>query len=476
MIKNNKCNNCTPVLPIVFDESLSYYETLCKIYEILNYIFETKENNAETINDILNRIHTLEKTKVSKAELTMTRLELENKINEEINNLATVISETYVNIIDYQRDKQTAKEYINNLISTATANMNKESFFIWGGKDLENNLSPIDASMLNVTQANRFALMPSENILWERSSDGGNTWNIYNVNNQRKVDNVTTYNIINVVDDTNTNINNQLRVTFTFPTASLYMKLLKIVIDFGQNGANGCKCNVETSTYSSPEKFSKLKTVNLKGDRGWNVIQTSLTVGRQTETSQANHIYKIRMTFMCESFTSGRTNRFYVRSIFGIAPTVYRYTTNLQYYGVPYTMYYNGRVDFESPIKAPHIYSTADRAISDSNGNNIASTYAKKTEIPTIYPPNITVNIKNPIINEANHILQIPLTPYINPTWSYNLEVIEESENTLLILAQNINENGDLIIEFDPNQSFPNIERIFYAYITNPTIVIKIGE
>lgn len=383
MINNNDCKNCTPVLPLVFDESLSYYETLCKIYEILNYVFETKEDNADTINDILNRIHTLEKTKVSKSDLTLTRLELENKINEEISNLAHTISESYVNIIDYQRDKQTAKEYINTVVSTATANMNKEAFFIWGGKDLENNLSPIDASMLNVTQANRFSLMSSDNILWENSNDGGNTWNVHNVTNQQKIDNVTTYSPIKVTPSTNTSILNQMRVTFTFPTAYLYMRLLKLAIDFATTGAKECKCKIETSSYNKPDIYSTLKTVNISGDNGWNIIQTNITIGRQTENSGGNYINKLRLTFSCNNLTNGRPNNFSVRSIFGIAPTLYRYANNLQKYGVPYVPHYTGRIDFEYPIKTPSIDSIITRAIADESGNNIENTYMKKTDTPS---------------------------------------------------------------------------------------------
>lgn len=40
---------CQKVLPLVYDDSLSYYETLCKIYDILNNIVT---DNSDVVNEL----------------------------------------------------------------------------------------------------------------------------------------------------------------------------------------------------------------------------------------------------------------------------------------------------------------------------------------------------------------------------------------------------------------------------------------
>lgn len=44
MASNNFKFYCQKVLPLVYDESLSYYEMLCKLTDYMNTMFETQEN------------------------------------------------------------------------------------------------------------------------------------------------------------------------------------------------------------------------------------------------------------------------------------------------------------------------------------------------------------------------------------------------------------------------------------------------
>lgn len=43
---------CQKVLPLVYDDSLSYYEVLCKVADKLNEIIETSNQQTEQIKDI----------------------------------------------------------------------------------------------------------------------------------------------------------------------------------------------------------------------------------------------------------------------------------------------------------------------------------------------------------------------------------------------------------------------------------------
>lgn len=49
---------CFKVLPLVFDESLSYYEVLCKLVAIINDFQQTSDNNFNIINEDVEKIKT----------------------------------------------------------------------------------------------------------------------------------------------------------------------------------------------------------------------------------------------------------------------------------------------------------------------------------------------------------------------------------------------------------------------------------
>lgn len=43
---------CAKVLPLVYDESLSYYELLCKVYEYINNLIESNKDILEELEDL----------------------------------------------------------------------------------------------------------------------------------------------------------------------------------------------------------------------------------------------------------------------------------------------------------------------------------------------------------------------------------------------------------------------------------------
>lgn len=51
---------CQKVLPLVYDESLSYYEVLCKIREKLNEIIQEQNKQADIIKEIQEAIQKLD--------------------------------------------------------------------------------------------------------------------------------------------------------------------------------------------------------------------------------------------------------------------------------------------------------------------------------------------------------------------------------------------------------------------------------
>lgn len=52
---------CQKVLPLVYDDSLSYYEMLCKITDYVNQIVENDKNFAGDLNEIRKELAIVEK-------------------------------------------------------------------------------------------------------------------------------------------------------------------------------------------------------------------------------------------------------------------------------------------------------------------------------------------------------------------------------------------------------------------------------
>lgn len=51
---------CQKVLPLVYDDSLSYYEVLCKVVEYLNNMISDVNNIVENVEELQNEINTVQ--------------------------------------------------------------------------------------------------------------------------------------------------------------------------------------------------------------------------------------------------------------------------------------------------------------------------------------------------------------------------------------------------------------------------------
>ena len=51
---------CQKVLPLVYDDSLSYYEVLCKVVEYLNNMITDVNNIVENVEELQNEINTVQ--------------------------------------------------------------------------------------------------------------------------------------------------------------------------------------------------------------------------------------------------------------------------------------------------------------------------------------------------------------------------------------------------------------------------------
>lgn len=104
-MKNIKYPYCQKVLPLVYDDSLSYYESLCKLVNKMNEIIS--EMNALNINSILDRVD----EEIDK--------QLET-INKQMENLTTAVNGVMDNV---NNSLELYHEQVLRELSTTTANL-----------------------------------------------------------------------------------------------------------------------------------------------------------------------------------------------------------------------------------------------------------------------------------------------------------------------------------------------------------------
>lgn len=52
---------CQKVLPLVYDESLSYYEVLCKVVDYLNHMLDDANNIVQDYDELKNELNEIQK-------------------------------------------------------------------------------------------------------------------------------------------------------------------------------------------------------------------------------------------------------------------------------------------------------------------------------------------------------------------------------------------------------------------------------
>lgn len=77
---------CQKVLPLVYDESLSYYEVLCKLADYMNKMFETQESFAESLKELNIRQNTIESEFAELKETVTAQLDYVTEELEKVKN------------------------------------------------------------------------------------------------------------------------------------------------------------------------------------------------------------------------------------------------------------------------------------------------------------------------------------------------------------------------------------------------------
>lgn len=164
----------------------------------------------------------------------------------------------------------------------------------WGGPNISSSVSPLDAALSDELSANRFAEMPNENFVFERSSDAGNTWTTFTAYGYNLVTSSTTVNNGNVVG--RQSVNNWYRFTIDVRPGSsntFYGEIRKFLFHINTNGATGCKVKIDGATFANPDTFVKIVEAPIGGWSGWNVINVNIMAGLGNNTFYK----KLRFTF-----------------------------------------------------------------------------------------------------------------------------------------------------------------------------------
>ena len=170
----------------------------------------------------------------------------------------------------------------------------------FGGKNLTNNCSPVDAALVSNIGANRFAFYPKAAITALYSRDAGATWT--QITDYDSVVNIFAVDgAIYLGNDSSTGIdksNYQSRIILK-TGGYLYAELCKFALNVSTQGSKGCWCTIEGRTkYNVDNNIDTWKIfankIPLGGWSGWNIINTDLF---RTNGGNNDQYDEIRFTF-----------------------------------------------------------------------------------------------------------------------------------------------------------------------------------
>ena len=206
----------------------------------------------------------------------------------------------------------TELSYLDGVMSDIQTQLNKkiekvhDNDISWGGKNLSDEVSPIDAAMVSVIGGNKFALCKPQGITIEYTNDAGTTWKNYDTTDEIKI------NVISGISKTRlyygkktessqiVTADDMLRITVNAFTCGVYTSLRKILIEFATEGSINDSVKIESATIGDQEAFTVVGTYAVRGNSGWNSIPYSKNFGAYT-LNQTSNVGVLRFTFSTET-------------------------------------------------------------------------------------------------------------------------------------------------------------------------------
>ena len=265
------------------------------------------------------------------------------------NNSGTLLGKLYAS--------GTSLYWSNAKILTSTDSIG-EADLAWGGKNLADNSSPIDAALTPRLGANRLAFLSPDAINIEYSQDGGTTWVDYGVTDAQKVQlfaGGNNYTVLYLGGDSTQDASIdrtswRLRITISAIGYSLYCKFLKFMIYVNREG-NTLGCALQGRTYSNVQNdvdtWVTFQDTSLAGWSGWNTINhpAGITI------PHTDHYGQIRFEFYMTS--QGSTGKApCILKIMGFASACWTWPSNMAGYGDIYSYDWQQNVAFPAKVTA----------------------------------------------------------------------------------------------------------------------------
>lgn len=248
----------------------------------------------------------------------------------------------------------------------------------WGGPNVFASFSPLDGALSDELSANRFAEMPNENFVFERSDNAGTTWTTYTADGYELVtsstDTVCNANVLGSQSSSNWH-----RFTIDVRPGSsnnFYGEIRKFLFFISIAGATGCRVKIEGSTFATPDTFVQIADAPIGGWSGWNVINVNVTAGLGVESFYK----KLRFTFSQTGVDSNYVSCLYVHKMRVYCANCWGAPGNFALRNRTYYLL-NGEqrqqysIRFEAGRKLYGIASNADLANNSLKLNGKADTY-----------------------------------------------------------------------------------------------------
>lgn len=263
----------------------------------------------------------------------------------------------------------------------------------WGGRNISNGFSPVDAGMIPELGANRFAFGNAAGITIEYSTDAGNTWLDYGSSDTAKTALFTTGSNHSIGKSEKGTVTTDclLRVTIDTDAFRIYTVLNKFAIFISTGFCTGCYCVVEASLENTPTEFVKfVNNASLNGNAGWNIINIANLI---TYGNAPTYQYGlIRFTFGCTDVGDASVPMT-ITKIMGFGGVGWNTPSNMAKTGLLYKYNTLQEATFPATVTAPTFIG------------NLTGTAKEATQAQRLALQAGTTNVNRPVIfqDSANY-------------------------------------------------------------------------
>ena len=279
----------------------------------------------------------------------------------------------------------------------------RDSYTIWGGKDLVSDISPDDAGCTDEFGHNKLAFLPAECIEVKYSTDGGTTWTDYGLTDAQKIALVTTTGpgigagkSATITASNIANMRGRVRIACGTMAKSgkIYTALKKILINFSTNGATNTKIRIRRRTIanylSGTETWEDLGTHNIGGWSGWNSYPYSGNFGGNMN-SQTGQPGQIEFEFWGETFNSSYGSRCSLSDIRFIGTTNWTMPSELARAGHLYTYDTSQNATFPANVKVTGSLQHGNYTYTLPNKNGTVAMTSDIPSVPTVNNGQLTI-------------------------------------------------------------------------------------